>query len=174
MKMESIAQAPPKPRFNHSETVAIVYKTEHGHYPSSKVLSSITGLSTRASDNAIRTLRSLDAGVTFTKAQQAHIEARLRMLDREREATFEERVRVTMLERNKAYLGGLEQLERQAREQKELYDSLVNRHQPIFTIEEYKRLLMVAHPDSKPSLDTLNDVFMAVKERELQLIGRKL
>jgi hypothetical protein len=123
----------------------------------------------------LRSARNEDLGqISFTKAQDRHVGARLRMLAKKLEADFDERVRLAMLEKNKDYLTALEKLEKQANEKLELYETLVNRHQPIFTVEEYKNLLMVAHPDANPSKETCHAVFLSLKAMELQLIGRKL
>jgi hypothetical protein len=109
---------------------------------------------------------------SFTKAQDYHVEAKLKLEARKLEATFDDRVRHKVLEENKSYLASLETLEKSARRQKEYYDALINHHQPIFTDAEYRDLLLCTH-EGNPSKEVRERAFIALNAKKLQLTGRK-
>jgi hypothetical protein len=157
---------------------AQVAEAQTGKLPPERELAATAGVSPATANEALQIIRHNrpeEIGrVQFTKAQQDHIDAAMKRRLRELEKDFDERVRLAMLENNKDYRQRLEDRQREANEKEERYERLTNQHRPIFTVEEYKNLLMVAHPDSNPSQDIRNAAFLSLKAKELQLIGRKL
>jgi hypothetical protein len=165
-------------KLHKAKAFAQAYEAETGRLPTERLTAREAGVSQGVSADALRDLKSRraeeDGRIRFLKAQDHHVEARVRILDKKRETEFNERVRLAMLAHNQEYRRGLEELQKEASEKLDLYEKLVNRHKPLFTVEEYKNLLMVAHPDSNPSKDVRNAAFLSLKAAELQLIGRKL
>ena len=169
-------RASPKP--NKIEAVAQIIKEETGQWPSSTKLAQVAGVNPRNADNALRTVKAVEAAVqhlplpTYTKAQDHQVEARVKVQSKKLEAEFDERVRLRVLDENKSYLAGLETLEKSARRQKEYYDALINHHKPIFTETEYRDLLLCTH-EGNPSKEVRERAFMALNAKKLQLIGKK-
>ena len=106
---------------------------------------------------------------TFTKAQDKQVEARLKVL----EAQFNERVRLTMLERNKDFIATLEQSKKEASEKAYHYGQMINNHNPIFTEEEFRTIIICLHRDNSASKEKRDTAFKAVQARKLQLTGKK-
>ena len=115
----------------------------------------------------------MDGPLRFTKAQEAHVEARIRALDKKREAGFNERVRLAMLERNADYRAGLERLQKEAAEKAARYDRLLNNYKPLFTDEEYRTILICQHPDNSATTARRNTAFKAVQAMKFQLTGKR-
>ena len=113
------------------------------------------------------------ASTSYTKAQDHQVEARIRMLDKAREAEFNERVRLAMLEKNKAFRTVLEQSKREANEKSERYERILNNYKPIFTEEEYRNILICLHPDNSASKERREAAFRAFSVMKLQLTGKK-
>ena len=145
----------PKPPGGRKLTIAKAfaqaYEAENGELPTERLMAHETGVSQGVCADALRLLRdrrSEDSEkIKFTRAQDHHVEARLRIAAKAQEVQFKERVRLAMLEHNADYRRGLEELQREATEQRDLYEKLVNNHRPLFTVEDYKNIVMVAHHD---------------------------
>ena len=161
---------------NKAKAFAQAYEAEHGQLPPERLVARETGVSQGVSADALRDLRSrrseADGRIVFSKAQDRHVEARIKVLDKAREADFKERVRLAMLEKNAAYLAGLEGLEKQAREKQELYETLVNQHRPIFTRVEYTDILFCAHNDHVER-ERKHRAATSLIAKKLQLTGEK-
>jgi hypothetical protein len=54
---------------------------------------------------------------------------------------------------------------------RERFEQLINRRKPLFTADQFKMILMVAHPDNSASPDTRAEVFRLLKGKKLQLTG---
>jgi hypothetical protein len=168
-----------KPRINEVEIVAATIKAETGKWPDSKTLAQVTGKSTRAADNALRTVKAVEEAVTvpsevrYTKAQEYHLDARLKARTRQLEADFNERVRLAMLEHNKEYRKGLEELQQKAREQINLHEKLNNHFRPIFTEIEFMTIMTCLHPDNSASKEKRDTAFKAFNAVKFQLTGKK-
>ena len=124
---------------------------------------------------AVRDLKAAQSAETFTytKAQDAHVEARLKALSKQLESDFNERVRQGVLEANADYLAALNQLQKEASEKWERYDNLINSHQPPFTETEFITILTCLHPDNSASKEKRDAAFKAFNAMKFQLTGKK-
>jgi len=154
-----------------------VFEAAQNELPPETVVARDTGVSRGTAADVLRDIKSRraneDVKITFAKAQDYHVEAKLRMLSRKLESEFAERVRLKALEENKDYLAELEQLEKQANYKNELYDSLINSHKPIFTEAEYMTILACLHPDNSASERTREIAFKAFNVMKFQLTGKR-
>ena len=136
---------PPKTTVVREEVKDIIraHREQHGVYPS---IAEVTKESKRsrivAEPSRCGYIEDTVAPqtFTFTKAQDKQVEARLKVL----EAQFNERVRLTMLERNKDFIATLEQSKKEASEKAYHYGQMINNHNPIFTEEEFRDYLLYA------------------------------
>jgi hypothetical protein len=175
----SKAKAEAKSSQAREEVKAIIdaYKAQHGTYPTRGEAIKLSGRSAVVVERALgEAIASQATSVTppkANKAQTRHIAAQLKILTKQLEDQFEERVRLTMLERNKDYLITLEQLQKEASEKSHLYDKILNNYNPIFTEEEYKIILICLHPDNSASKEKREIAFKAFSVMKLQLTGKK-
>jgi transposase-like protein len=115
----------------------------------------------------------------FTKATAAQkLEAFKRMVERELNAKHAERmrgldeeVRLRVVAKNKEYLAKLNAMEEKARETVELYQKFTNNHKALFTIEQFKTILMCLHPDGQRTEEKLSSAFRLFNAKKLQLTG---
>ena len=190
---KNVKVAKRKARPNKVEAVAEVLKAKTGKLPDRKTLAKAAGVNSRNADNAIRVAKAVEEAVAetkaearaeiedavlaasakFTKAQDQHIQAKLRMLSKQQEKAFDERVRLAVLERNNSYRADLEQLQREASKKKALYDEAMNKHQFIFTEAEFTVILTCLHPDNVASKQKRDHAFTTFNLKKLQLIGKK-
>jgi hypothetical protein len=166
-------------KLHAAKAFAQAYEAETGRLPTERLTARETGVSQGVSADALRDLKSRraeeDGPIRFLKAQDHHVEARIKIRARELEADFAERVRLATLEKNAEYLAGLERLERQAAEKLELYETMVNRHQPIFTEAEFNDILFCTHWDQRNALteERANRAVIALTIKKQQLTGKK-
>ena len=167
---------PGGPKFAAAKAYVQVYEAETGGFPSEQTISDEAGVSAKVSRLALYALKDQRADavgpIKFTKAQDHHVEVRLRIAAKAQEVQFKERVRLAMLEHNADYRRGLEELQREATEQRDLYEKLVNNHQPIFTDMEYRDILLCTH-EANPSDETRKRAFMTLNAKKIQLIGKR-
>ena len=169
-----------KPRINKVEAIAETLKSQTGQWPDSNTLARTANVSSRAADNALRTVKAVEQGreetsiVTpmFTKAQDHHVEARVKVRLRELEQEFDARVqRETKANIDKLF-PKLEQLREEAKITKELYmDRLEKR--AIFKLSEYMDIVKCCHPDNSASTEVRQRAFILVSGNKLQLTGRE-
>jgi len=179
-KLYSTTQSPRKPRINKVEAIAETLKSQTGQWPDSNTLARTANVSSRAADNALRTVKAVEQGreetaiVTpmFTKAQDHHVEARVKVRLRELEQEFDARVqRETKANIDKLF-PKLEQLREEAKITKELYmDRLEKR--AIFKLSEYMDIVKCCHPDNSASMEVRQRAFILVSGNKLQLTGRE-
>ena len=115
----------------------------------------------------------------FTKAQAKHVEALIKKYRRDLDAQF---AAVVEAEVNKQVKARKEALDK-AREaiSKRLNDAfkdqqhwkvLINNHKPLFSVEEFRTIVMALHPDNSASEETRARALQSVNEKKLQLIGK--
>ena len=166
---------PPKTSVVREEVKDIIraHREQHGVYPSIAEVTKESKRSRIVAEPALAAVIAEDTVApqtfTFTKAQDKQVEARLKVL----EAQFNERVRLTMLERNKDYLITLDQIQKEASEKAYHYGQMINNHNPIFTEEEFRTIIICLHPDNSASKEKRDTAFKAVQARKLQLTGKK-
>ena len=165
------------PKREQAEASIREHKARTGSYPSVIEAGEESGLSRIVIEPALAAVKAEDrmapSELRFIKAQDLHVEARIRALDKEREKTFDERVRLGVLERNAGYLAALEKLEKEASEKRERYDTLINSYRPIFTDTEFTVILTCLHPDNSASPEKRDTAFKAFNAMKLQLTGKK-
>lgn len=170
-----VTPPPPKTTIVREEAKEVIraYRDTHGSYPSVAEAGKVTGKSRIVIEPALAAVIAEDKIAptthTFTKAQDKEVEARIKVL----ESQFNERVRLAMLERNKDYLITLDQLKKEASEKAYHYGQMINNHNPIFTEEEFKTIIICLHPDNSASKEKRDTAFKAVQARKLQLTGKK-
>lgn len=194
---ESRQRGRPPTTKNWVKEVVRAYKAEHGAYPSRDQLKEIAGpkIHHSMSDQAIGELKAeeetrlKEAGereravrdaldvealksVTFTKAQQKHVEIAIRRRAKELEAQFEERVRKAVGERFDVLSPGHKLRVKQAEEKYVHYQRLINNHKPIFTEAEFMTILACLHPDNSASPEKREHAFKTFNLMKLQLTGK--
>lgn len=93
------------------------------------------------------------------------LQARLRRLDQE----VHERVAAETAE----HLTKLRELQAAAQAERELYQELINGHQPVLSEDQWTVLRRVAHPDNSASAEVRALAFQIINSKKLQLTGRK-
>lgn len=144
-----------------------------GEIPSEKEIAAGARCSKATANEALQIIRNSVGKIRITKATKEHIGAAARRRARELEAIFDERVRATMVENSKAYLTQLEEMEKEARDQKETYERLVNNHKPLFSEAEFLIILTCLHPDNSASEEKRNIAFGAFNTMKFQLTGKR-
>ena len=172
-------------RVNKVEAVAEALKTETGQWPSTKKLAEVAGVGPRNADNALRAVKAVEDAIgrapdiTYTKAQDHHVEARIRAATKElekaaqaREASFWERVTKEANASCAKRFPHLQERENDVVRAERHWRTVANNHKPIFTDAEYRDLLLCTH-EANPSEETRKRAFMALKAAKLQLTGKK-
>ena len=153
------------------------YEAEHQRLPPETIVARDTGISRGTAADYLRDVKSRradeDNRITFTKAQDHHVQARLRILAKQLETEFAERVRLAVLEQSADYRATLERLQREASEKWERYDNLINNHKPIFNDTEFTTILTCLHPDNSASAEKRNTAFRSFNAVKFQLTGKK-
>ena len=111
------------PKFRPAKDFAQAHKDTTGQLPSSVKIARATGVSVDVAQDVLRSLQHGNTQVTYTKAQDKEVEARIKVL----EAQFNERVRLAMLERNKEFIVVLEQSKKDASEKAYHYSQNVDK-----------------------------------------------
>lgn len=163
-----------------TKVVVWAYYAEHGILPSRNQLLELHPVATATADQALGEVRAvLEAAkakpeaVKYTKANENLIEARIKVRAKKMEAEFEERVRAAVLEKNKEYLGRLERMEKEARDQLASYTQLINNHKPLLTEDQFKVIWVCLHPDNSASKDKREKAFNTFTDIRFQLTGKK-
>lgn len=117
---------------------------------------------------------------TLAATAKGKLEIAKRMLERKlsmehtaRMRGLEEEVRKRVLTEGKEYLTELKVMEKEARETVERYQAYANIKKPLFTVDQFKAVLMCLHPDGKRTADKLNEAFLLFNGKKLQLTGEK-
>lgn len=122
--------------------------------------------------------------VKFTKAQDHHVEVKIRALTKKLEKEFAARKveleKLFWAEVGKACDANeakrfplLQQRENKAFEMEQHWRQMINKHKPIFTEEEFNIIRACLHPDNSASEERRRTAFGAFNAQKLQLTGRK-
>jgi CHAT domain-containing protein len=110
--------------------------------------------------------QKLEIAIRREAAQlEASFQKRMRELDEE--------VRQLVLERTKSRLKMLDEMEEKARDSETYYQKLINNHKSIFTIDEFKTILMCLHPDGQRTSEKLTEAFRLINSKKTQLTKEK-
>jgi len=137
-------------RVNKAEEIVKVIRAETGKWPDRKTVSDISGVSPRAVDNAMRTVKAVEEArtapevFTYTKAQNHHLEARLKVLDAEREKTFKERVAAQNREEIVRLFPKLQEMQDQAALTEKTYREMIAK-KTVLDRKIYYDLLFLSH-----------------------------
>jgi hypothetical protein len=117
---------------------------------------------------------------TLTMSAQAKLEIAKRMIERKLNSDYaarmfglDEEVRKRVLSEGKEYLAKLEAMEAKARETVARYQEYANDHKPLFTVDQFKAILMCLHPDGQRTADKLSTAFRLFNGKKLQLTGER-
>ena len=167
-------------RVNRAEEAAKVIKAETGKWPDRKTLVRVSGISSRNVDNALRTVKAVEAAqgapteITYTKAQEYHIEARVKAAVRARldelEKDFETRVIARNQEEIAKLFPMLQELQEQAKLNEKYYRDLLVKNS-IFTKSEGLDILRACHPDNSATDEVRKRAFIAVNAKKSYMQG---
>jgi transposase len=117
----------------------------------------------------LRAARSVEQ-YTYTKAQDTHVEARVKARLAELEATFEKRVQEANQKQIKILFPDLKAIQDRAALTEKLYRSQLEKI-AILTEAEYRDILLCTH-EGNPSPETRKRAFIALNAKKLQLTGK--
>jgi hypothetical protein len=166
------------PRNKRAEVLSYVlmYEAEHGKLPNRDQIVFSANVSNGTADvilYAIKESRNKVIGpIAPSKAQKSHIEAAIRMRRKELEKEFELRVQGKVKEYMAKHMPDLEHRREELSKKIARYDIMTNKFKPIFTIDEFKSILMCLHPDGERTKDRLESAFVSFKSKEVQLVGQ--
>ena len=161
-----------KPRINKVEAAAQAIKAETGEWPSSKTLTKIARVNRRNADNALRTVKAIEdaleapVDLRYTKAQEQHIEARIKAVTEQFKTSFDaavaEKLAEALAHRDEADAETL-------RQANVLIEHSRGRTRPPFTAGEYTGVLLRAlHPDTSTP-EARIEAFKLVNSKKLLL-----
>lgn len=160
----------------NAKNIIRAYRAEYGVYPSVKEAIELSGFSRIVIEPSLDVVIAEEGNkseVKINKRQLALVDARIKVLSKKLEDEFNERVRLTMLEKNKEYRNGLEKLQKEAKENIELYTKLINRHKPLFTEDQFRTIIACLHPDNSASTEKRETAFRLFQTMKTQLTGKK-
>ena len=152
-----------------------IHKAIHGVYPTVLEAGKVTGLSRIVIEPALATVKAEDrvapTELRFTKAQDAHVEARLKARRQELEREFDARVMAENKRQIDILFPKLEKIQESAK-LAEKYQREQLEKNDVFTEAEYRDLLLCTH-EANPSEDTRQRAFMVLNAKKFQLTGKR-
>ena len=173
-----VAPAAPKATAVREEVKDVIraHKAQHGVYPSIAEVTQESKRSRIVAEPALAAVIAEDTVApkthTFTKAQDAQLEARLKVLDRQREATFEARVQAEYQKRVALMFPGIQKLRDDAARNERYYRERLEKT-AIFKESEYMDILKSCHPDNSASKEVRERAFIVLNAKKLQLTGKE-
>jgi hypothetical protein len=165
------------PQFQAAKIFTESFEAEMGALPTEDQIGEGAGVAAGTANKALSAVRlsRADGGQkpTFTKAQDHHVQTRIKLALKKLQANYDERVRVAVLERNAEYRVTLDRLTREASEKAFHYSKLINSNRPIFTEAEFSNIRFCLHPDNSASGDKRALAFSTFNIKKLQLTGKK-
>lgn len=168
---------PPKTTMVREEVKDVIraHKAQHGVYPSVAEVTQESKRSRIVAEPALAAVIAEDTiapkTFTFTKAQDAQLEARLKVLDRQRAATFEARVQEEYQKRVALMFPNIEKLREDATRKEKTYREALEKI-AILKEPEYMDILKTCHPDNSASKEVRERAFITVQSKKLQLTGK--
>lgn len=86
---------------------------------------------------------------------------------------IDEQVRVRVIEENKEYLAMLDKLEDKASRAEKHWRTVIDNHRPVFTVDQFKLILMCLHPDGQRTPEKLSEAFRSFNDRKTQLTNKR-
>jgi hypothetical protein len=117
---------------------------------------------------------------TLSMSAQAKLEVAKRAIERQvntehasRIRDLDEEVRQRVLSETKDYLAMLKGREEEATKTIETYREFTNNHQVLFTLDQFKTILMCLHPDGQRTPEKLAEAFRLFNAKKFQLTGER-
>lgn len=115
----------------------------------------------------------------FTKAQDKHVQALVKKFKRDLDAQFAAVVEAEVNKQVKARKDALDKAREAVSKQlndafkdQQHWKALINNHKSLFTVEEFRTIVMALHPDNSASEETRARALQSVNEKKLQLTGK--
>jgi hypothetical protein len=86
---------------------------------------------------------------------------------------IEEEVRLRVVAEGKEYLAMIKEREAKVYKSEQFWQSVANDHKPLFTVDQFKTILMCLHPDGQRTEDKLAEAFRLFKDKQVQLTGKR-
>jgi hypothetical protein len=172
------AEKPPGgPKLQEAKDRILAHEAATGKLPPADRHFQMEGVTPSTYDRAIREIRGAretTGPLKFTKAQEHHVEARVKIEVKaaieQLHASFEKEVE----KRNKVDIDklfpDLEKMREDARRNEKLYRELIEKN-AIFTEAEYRDILCTH--EGNPSKETRKRAFIALNAKKLQLTGKQ-
>ena len=164
---------------------------ENGKPVNRDAVSEATGLSNGAVGRATAMEQARLEGVTegeaialneqgnFTKAQDKHVQALIKKFKRDLDAQFAAAVDAEVDKKVKARKAMLEsaraaciQQRNDAFKDQQHWKTLINNRKPLFTIDEFRSIVIALHPDNSASEETRARALQSFTGKKLQLTGK--
>jgi hypothetical protein len=86
---------------------------------------------------------------------------------------IDEEVRLRVVAESKDYVARLNEMEIKVRDEQKFWQHVANNHKPLFTVDQFKTVLMCLHPDGQRTADKLAEAFRLFKDKQVQLTGKR-
>jgi hypothetical protein len=165
------------PKRERAVDAILAYEAEHGELPTAIWGGTVPGVTPSTYYHTLREIKSIRAHadtawpLRFTKAQERHIEALVKLKAKEFEKDFEDRVVEETKKRIDVLFPKLEKLEESAKTNEKYYRERLE-SLAIFSEAEYRDILLCTH-EANPSKETRERAFITLNAKKLQLTGRK-
>jgi hypothetical protein len=164
------------PKREKAVDAILAYEAEHGELPTAIWGGTVPGVTPSTYYHTLREIKSIRAHgdtawpLRFTKAQEHHIEALVKLKTKELESNFEDRVVEETKKRIDILFPKLEKLEESAKTNEKYYRERLE-SLAIFSEAEYRDILLCTH-EANPSKETRERAFIALNAKKLQLTGK--
>ena len=163
------AAIPNAPNFGAAMAAALAHEAETGSFPTSTELVSLGVAERRTADTVLLALKWMraerDAPVKYTKAQQTHIEAAIKLRARKLENEFEERVNIEVKLRCERAFPMLQERENRVFAAKQMFLA-----KAVLTKAEYDDILFCTH-NKNPSEERRHRADVVVIDKKVRLTG---
>jgi transposase-like protein len=146
-------------------------------------LGSVQGVKLADRDQQVRSALLGELGInpeTLAVSAKAKLNAAIRVVQRKLDAehaarmrNLNEEVRQRVLSETKEYLAMVKTREEEADKTISNYREYMNHNKPLFTVDQFKTILMCLHPDGVRTQEKLSSAFRLFNHRKFQLTGEK-
>lgn len=153
-------------------TFILAFREIHKREPTRKEIEEEIG----KTGNAIYNMayhQSKNTQLKITKAQQRHIDAIIKVSQKEIDSLVELKLQPRIREYMDKYMPDLKARREELIDKIDNYNKITNKFKPVFNSDEFKSILMCLHPDGERSKEKLEEVFILVKSKEKPLTGKK-
>lgn len=163
---------PKKGEPNPLETTAEAIKAATGEWPTSRELADETGIHPRSAETVLRVVKAKEEvrdlpPVKFTKADEKHIEARIKAHQAQLDAAFVDIVNAKINDLLENTIAP------QYRKQLAEAEAVIKARRGVMRRETFKLILACLHPDNSASAERRSEAFRQFSELELVLVAEK-